>query len=115
LICAAAYAAPNPLSIFTTVTPDPQEFSIPSNAAYSAEARAITDARRDGNHWLADQASDGAGQGAFHAGDHDDDGAGLQLLANVEQSVNTSDSDVGDADNSIAEEFQCDRGFVRYG
>lgn len=33
LICVAAKAAPNPLSIFTTVTPDPQLFNIPNSAA----------------------------------------------------------------------------------
>ena len=33
LICAAAYPAPKPLSIFTTVTPLPQLFNMPSNAA----------------------------------------------------------------------------------
>jgi hypothetical protein len=33
LIVAAEYAAPKPLSIFTTDTPGEQEFSMPSNAA----------------------------------------------------------------------------------
>ncbi len=33
LITAAAYPAPNPLSMLTTVTPDAQEFSMPRRAA----------------------------------------------------------------------------------
>lgn len=33
IILAAAQAAPNPLSMLTTVTPEAQQFSMPSSAA----------------------------------------------------------------------------------
>ena len=95
IILAIAHAAPNPLSIPTTVTPLAHEACIASSAVIAVEARPVADAGRHGDDRPAGQAADHAGQRALHPGDHDHRIGGRDAVEVGEQPVQPGDADVG--------------------
>ena len=104
-------AGPNPLSMFTTLTFDAQEFNIPSKRSQAFESRSIANAGGNGDDWDSDQSSDDAGQSAFHAGTDDDDARFGQHPAMGEQTMNAGDSYVVEMLDAIAHEFGGDDRF----
>src|SRR5919106_4659484 len=59
----------------------------------AAEARAVTDARRDGNHRHLDESRDHAWQRAFHARDDDNHARVLQTRLLRQQAMETGHAD----------------------
>src|ERR1017187_271997 len=72
------------------------------------EGCAITYARRNGNHRDADQASDYAGQRAFHSGADYDHARLGERPAMRQQAVDAGDSNVVDMLNVVAHQFRGD-------
>ena len=101
--------------MFTTVTFDAQEFSIPSNAAIPLIGRAIADAGRHGDHRHSHQSSDDAGQRAFHPGAHNDHACLGQHIAAGQQAMNAGDADVVDMLDVVAHDLRRDHRFLRDG
>ncbi len=77
----------------------------------SFEGRAVADAGGHGDDGDADQASDNAGQSAFHAGANNDDARPGQGFAVGQQAMNAGDSDVVKMFDFVAHEFGGDDGF----
>ena len=79
------------------------------------ESGAVPNAGGNRDHWDADQASDYAGQSAFHPGTDDDDARLGQCVAMRQQAMDAGYSDVVDVLDRISHEFRCDYGLFRYG
>src|SRR5258706_8806113 len=79
----------------------------------ATQARAIADARRNGDHGLVDETPDDARQRTFHAGDDDQYACGCEPLAAVEQAVNARDADVVQALDDVPPELGRPPGLFR--
>ena len=90
----AMYAAPNPLSIFTTDTLGLHEFNMPSRSRTAPKACTIPNRRRDCNDGNANQASDHRGQSSLHARTDDDGVRFTKLIVYSQQAMQTRDPDV---------------------
>ena len=104
LFILARYPAPKPLSIFTTLTPLAQEFSMDSSAARPQRPPRIP-------RWWArqspaiGQAADDAGQGPLHPGDGDDDPGAHNVLQVGEGAVQPGHAHVVQAGDLVAQHF----------
>jgi hypothetical protein len=99
------------LSIFTTVTPLPQEVSI------RAARRRRRSSRRSrcwwGRHdWLVHKPGDDARERAFHPGDDNENVAGGEAVAHRKEAMQAGDADIGDAFDFDAEDRKRDGGFL---
>ena len=74
----------------------------------AAKTGAVTDAGGNGDDGLADEAGDGAGEGAFHAGGDDDRIGGLEAIPYGKETVDARDANVADAIDGAAEGFEGD-------
>ena len=83
----------------------------PEQGGDAAETGAVADARGHGDDGLADKAGDGAGEGAFHPGGHNDGVARLEPIPYGDKPVNACDADVADAVHAAAEGLEGDGGF----
>jgi len=111
LICAAAYAAPKPLSIFTTVTAAAATVEHAEQCGEAAEARAVADAGRHGDDRRLTSPATALGS-APSMRRRRRDMAGLHARALGEQPVNAGHPDIVDALDAIAEDLERERGFL---
>ena len=109
LIWLAAYAAPKPLSIFTTVTPLPQLLSIPNRAAKPPETRSVSHAGWHRDDRPAHQPGDGGRQGPFHARHHDVDTCLLDLRHPRQEPVQPGNADIVDSSHVISHDLGSER------
>ena len=87
----------------------------PEESGEAAEVCAVSDAGGDGDDGATDESGDGAGEGSFHAGDDDENGAALEFFAYSEEAMDSGDADVGDAEDGVAKEVEGDGCFIRDG
>ncbi len=78
------------------------------------EGSSVADAGGDGDYRDSDQASDYAGESAFHPRADDDDSGLGEKAAVGEEAVDAGDSDVIEMLDAIAHEFGGDHGFFGY-
>ena len=106
-------AAPNPLSIFTTETPDGAAVQHAEEGGDAAEAGAVADAGGHRDHRHADETGDDARQRAFHAGDDDDHARGRQPGALAQHPMETGDAHVVHPLHLVAHQLRRARRFFR--
>lgn len=78
----------------------------------AAETGAVSDAGRDGDDRLADEAGYGAWEGPFHTGGDDDGVASLEPIPYGEKAVDAGDADVADAIHGVPKGFKGDGGLL---
>ena len=78
----------------------------------AAEVCAVSDAGRDCDDGATDESGHGAGEGAFHSGDDDENSAALEFFAYSEEAMDSCDADVRDAEDGVAKEVEGDGGFI---
>jgi hypothetical protein len=71
----------------------------------AAEAGAIPDAGGHGDDRFGDQPGNDAGQGAFHAGDHDQDVCALDLFVAIQQTVESRHAHVEESFDAVAHDI----------
>jgi len=102
------------VSMFTTVTPLPQLFNIPSSAATPRSSRR-SHARRHCDDRLGHQPRDDARQRALHAGDHDEHVRLLNRFQPPQQPVQPGHARVRHALDAVAHDFRRHRRLLRHG
>ena len=108
----ARWAAPKPLSMFTTPTPEAQELSMARSAARPWKRGPVADARRHGDDRRVDEPGHHRGQRPLHPGHHDHDLGAADRLGAVEQPVEARDAHVVDALDASRRETRRDRGLL---
>jgi len=78
------------------------------------EGRAVTNAGRHGDNRATEKAAHDAGQGSFHAGDHNDDVGILELRHVLEQPVKAGNTDIADQLGPLAHDLGGDLRLERH-
>lgn len=86
----------------------------PEQRRETAKARAVTNAGRNGNHGLRNQTSDDARQGAFHAGNDNDNIRAAESFQTIKEPVNPGDADIANALDPVAHNLSSNRCFLGY-
>ena len=73
----------------------------------AVEADAVTDTRWHGNHGNAHEATDHAGQCAFHSRDHDENARAMQPILRLKEAVQAGDADVVETIDAVSHELGC--------
>ena len=89
-----ATPAPNPLSMFVTVTPAAQRVQHPEQSGEPVERGAVPDARRNRDDRARKRCRRRGWQRTLHPGDDDHDVCGMELVLGLEQSVDAGHADV---------------------